>query len=421
MAVISTLREQKLIGGTLVIAPLRVCYSVWPAEAKKWTEFNHLSVGILHGKDKAAVLQAKHAIYVINPEGLQWLFSTLNGMKAWPFDNLIVDESTKFKNTQSLRFKSLKAVLPRFKRVLALTGTPTANRIEDIFGQVYLLDGGQRLGRFITHFRREYFDEMRHRMGFSQWIARADTGARVRDKVKDICLYMSAEDHLTMPERINNQITVELPAGVRADYKKIEQNFFATIGSAKVSAAHAAAAQMKLRQVVGGQVYGEDGVVTMHTEKLDALQDLVEEASGEPMLVAVSFQHEAVAIAKMLKKEFNIDAPYLGGGISATKSDAIANDWNAGKLPVLLAHPASVAHGLNLQAGGHTVVWYTLTWSLEDYDQLNRRVYRQGQTRGVIIHHIIAANTVDEDVLAALTSKDTTQKNFLSKLKRSAT
>jgi SNF2 family DNA or RNA helicase len=231
---------------------------------------------------------------------------------------------------------------------------------------------------------------------------------------------MSAEDHLTMPERIDNSITVELPAGVRSDYKKIENNFFATIGSEKVSVAHAAAAQMKLRQMVGGQVYSDARVVTMHTAKLDALQDLVEEASGEPMLVAVAFQHEADAIAKMLRKEFGIDAPYLGGGISAKKSDEIENDWNAGKLPVLLAHPASVAHGLNLQAGGHTVVWYTLTWSLEDYDQLNRRVYRQGQTRGVIIHHIIAANTVDGDVLAALTSKDTTQKNFLSKLKRSA-
>jgi SNF2 family DNA or RNA helicase len=173
--------------------------------------------------------------------------------------------------------------------------------------------------------------------------------------------------------------------------------------------------------MVGGQVYSEDGVATMHTVKLDALQDLVEEASGEPMLVAVNFQHEALAIQKMLKKEFNIDAPYLGGGISAKKSDEIAADWNAGKLPVLLAHPSSVAHGLNLQAGGHTVVWFTLTWSMEEYDQFNRRVYRQGQSRGVIIHHILAANTVDGDVLAALQSKDATQKGFLNKLKRSAT
>jgi SNF2 family DNA or RNA helicase len=420
MAVVSTLREQNVIGGTLVIAPLRVCYSVWPNEAKKWSEFSHLSVGILHGKDKDKVLAQKHAIYVINPEGLQWLFAALNGAKVWPFDNLIIDESTKFKNTQSQRFKAVKAVLPRFKRVLALTGTPCANRLEDIFGQVYLLDGGQRLGKYITHFHREYFDEQRNvRLGFSDWFPRKDTAERIRAKVEDVCLYMKAEDHLTMPERIDNQIAVELPESVRDDYRKIEQNFFATIGGKAVSAAHAAAAQMKLRQMVGGQVYSEEGVATMHTVKLDALEDLVEEASGEPMLVAVNFQHEAAAIQKMLRAKFKIDAPYLGGGISPVKSDAIAADWNAGKLPVLLAHPSSVAHGLNLQAGGHTVVWYTLTWSLEEYDQLNRRVYRQGQSRGVVIHHIIAANTVDETVLAALQSKDVTQKGFLNALKRS--
>lgn len=419
LAVADTLIKHGQIGAALVIAPLRVCYSVWPKEVKKWTEFSHLSVGILHGPRKAAVLAAKHDLYVINPEGLEWLFKTLANVAQWPFSMLVIDESTKFKNTSTQRFKAVKAVLPRFARVLALTGTPTANRLEDIFGQVNLLDNGVRLGRYVTHFRREYFDEYRHFMGFSQWLPRKDSAERIRAKVQDICLYMSAEDHLKMPEKIVNRIEVQLPTASLGDYARLERAFFTAVGDIKVSAAHAAAAQMKLRQMVGGQVYGEAGTVAhMHTAKLDALEDLIDEASGEPVLVAVTFQHEAEAIQKMLKAKFKIVAPYLGGGISATKSDAIANDWNAGKLPVLIAHPSSVAHGLNLQAGGHTVVWFTLTWSLEEYDQLNRRVYRQGQEHGVVIHHIVVANTVDDDVYTALTAKAAAQEGFLKQLKR---
>lgn len=419
LAVIDTLTKNKAARAALVIAPLRVCYSVWPKEAAKWTEFAHLSVGILHGRDKAATLAAKHDVYVINPEGLQWLFTALAGRTEWPFDVLIVDESTKFKNTQTVRFKSLKAHLPRFTRVLALTGTPTANRLEDIFGQVYLLDSGARLGKFITHFRREYFDEQRHFMGFSKWNPRADSAERIKDKVEDICMYMSAEDYLSMPKLTQNRIEVTLTPKALDAYSKIERAFFAVVSQVNVSAAHAAAVQMKLRQVVGGQVYGEAGEVAhIHDAKLEALEDLIEEAAGEPVLVAVSFKHEAEAIQQMLATKFQIDAPYLGDGISAVKSDAVATEWNAGKLPVLIAHPASVAHGLNLQAGGHTVVWYTLTWSLEQYDQLNRRVYRQGQEKPVIIHHIVAANTVDDDVFDALTGKAKAQASFLKCLKQ---
>ena len=413
LAVVNTLIEQKQITGTLVIAPLRVCYSVWPKEIAKWSEFNHLSIGILHGPKKDKVLRAKHDIYVINPEGLVWLFK----QNVWPFDNLIIDESTKFKNTSTQRFKQLRAVLPKFKRVLALTGTPTANRLEDIFGQVFLLDGGERLGRFMTHFRREYFNEHRHYMGFSEWKPRADSAKRIKDKVQDICLYMSDEDKLNMPKRIDNIIEVKLPEAVRGIYAQVEENFFTAIGDHKVSAAHTAAAQMKLRQVVGGQVYSDTGVLALHPAKLDALEDLIDEASGEPVLVAVNFRHEADAIQTMLYAKFKIIAPYLGGGISATKSDDIASQWNAGMLPVLIAHPASVAHGLNLQAGGHTVVWFTLTWSPEQYDQLNRRVYRQGQADAVIIHHIMATGTIDERVYTALQSKEANQHEFLSLLK----
>ena len=420
LAVIDVLRksQQPKFAATLVIAPLRVCYSVWPAEVKKWTEFAHLSVGVLHGPKKDKVLAEQHDIYVVNPEGVKWLLAALEGVKAWPFDCLVVDESTKFKNTGSERFKALRKVLPRFRRRLLLTGTPAANNIADIFGQVFIADNGARLGTYITHFRKQYFDEHRHYMGFSEWLPRADTNDRIRAAVQDICLYMQAEDYLTMPERTDNVIPVTLPAALRPLYKSVAKDFFAQLEAEhSISAAHAAAAQMKLRQVVGGQVYGDAGVETLHTVKVEALIDLIEEQQGQPLLVAVGFRHEADALAAAIKKEFGYAAPYLGGGVSAKASDDIAQRWNRGELPVLLAHPSSVAHGLNLQAGGNSVCWFTLTWSLEEYEQLNGRVYRQGQKRGVVIHHIIMQDTVDEVVYQALAAKTAVQTAFLRPLK----
>lgn len=408
-----------MIGATLVIAPLRVAYSVWPKERSKWQDFHAMSIGILHGPSKAKVLKEKHDVYVINYDGLKWLFgAALANGAAWPFDNLIVDESTKLKDTSTQRFKLLKSVLPKFKRRLLLTGTPAPNGLEGLFGQLYTLDSGERLGNYITKFRREYFDEHRHYLGFSQWLPRKDTEERIRNRIKDVCLYMSAEDHLKMPERIDNVIPVDLPESVRALYKSVEKDFFAKLeGEQSISAPHAAAAGMKLRQITGGAAYGDAGTSVLHDVKLNALMDLVDEASGTPMLVAVAFQHEADRIRQLLAKHYGIDAPYLGGGVSAKRSDEIASDWNAGKLPVLLAHPTSVAHGLNLQAGGHVVVWFSLTWNLEEYDQFNRRVYRQGQSKGVIIHHLIASGTIDETVYEALAAKDRNQKSLLNALR----
>jgi SNF2 family DNA or RNA helicase len=419
LAVVKVLQREKLIGGTLVIAPLRVCFSVWPKERDKWQDFHGMTIGILHGPKKHDVLKQKHDVYVINPEGIDWLFKALGGNGAWPFDNLIVDESTKFKHTATKRFKLLRDALPRFKRRLLLTGTPAPNNLQDLFGQVYLIDEGQRLGRYITHFRRTYFDEHRHYLGFSQWLPRKDTEERIKEKIKDACLYMSAEDHLKMPERIDNVIAVNLPADVMKTYASVEKDFFAKLdGENSVSAAHAAAAGMKLRQLTGGAVYDDNHAANaLHDVKLNALMDLVDEASGQPMLVAVAFQHEAERIKALLAKHYGIDAPYLGGGISPKATDVVVADWNAGKLPVLLAHPTSVAHGLNLQAGGHVVVWFSLTWNLEEYDQFNRRVYRQGQSKGVIIHHLIASKTIDETVYEALASKDRNQKSLLNALR----
>jgi SNF2 family DNA or RNA helicase len=400
----------------LIVAPLRVCYSVWPAEAKKWGA--DLKVAVLHGKNKLAALESDADVYCINPEGLRWLAT----QRLVPhFKVVVLDESTKFKNARTQRYKTLEHLVAKVPRVICLTGTPAANNIQDIWAQVKLLDGGERLGAFITHFRKRYFMSSLIRVGggrtVEEWIPRPDTAARVTAAIQDICMYMKAEDYLQMPELIYNTIPVDLPDEARDVYDVLERDLVADLGRDTVSAAHAAVVVNKLRQIVGGQVYADDSTQFLHTAKLDALIDLVEEQAGQPLLVACGFQHEADAIQRALKSEFGYDVPYLGGGISAKKSDDIAMLWNEGRLPVLLAHPSSVAHGLNLQAGGHAVAWYTLTWSLEEYDQFNRRVYRQGQKNSVIVHHLIAKDTVDERVVDVLQGKDRTQRGLLDLLK----
>lgn len=415
LAALEIFRDHKL-APTLIVAPLRVCYSVWPKEAAKWGA--DLKVAILHGAKKAKALDSGADVYCINPEGLRWLAT----QRLRPhFKVVVLDESTKFKNARAQRYKTLESMLDeRVKRVIALTGTPAANNLQDIWAQVKLLDGGQRLGRFITHFRKRYFIENLVRVGggrvVSDWAPKITTASDITKAIQDICMYMKAEDHLNMPELLFNSIEVDLPPEVRDVYETLARDLVADLGRDTLSASHAAVVVNKLRQITGGHVYADESTQAMHTVKIDALLDLVEEQAGQPLLVAVGFQHEADAIQRALKAE-GIDAPYLGGGISAKRSDEIASQWNAGKLPVLLAHPASVAHGLNLQAGGHAVCWYTLTWSLEEYDQFNRRVYRQGQEKTVIVHHLIARDTVDERVVEVLQGKDRTQRGLLNLLK----
>ena len=413
LAAYSVLRDNGAAKGLLVVAPLRPCYRVWPTEIAKWADFADMKCVVLHGSKKADLLRSKADVYVINYEGLAWLEKELAGMKEWPFDVLCLDESTKVKNTQTVRFKTMKRLRDRFSRVWALTGTPAPNGIENLFGQIFMLDGGERLGRFVTHFRREYFTEQRMYGGYSLWFPRADTQERVQAKISDITLALKAEDYLKMPRKIENRIEVDLPADALRVYKGIEDEFYAELGSGVVTAANAAAKGMKLRQVTGGGVYGTEGASELHAAKVDALLDLIEEQEGQPLLVAVQFEHEVERIRKAL----GYDAPYLGGGVSTTASNRIVDDWNAGKIPVLLAHPTSVAHGLNLQAGGNAVCWFSLTWNLEEFDQFNARVYRQGQTKPVTFHYIIASETIDDNVLTALRSKDRTQKALMNALK----
>lgn len=418
LTALRALHKGKHIRRVLIIAPLRVCFGVWPAEAKKWDDFTHLDVAVLHddnragGKEKA--LKSKAPICVINPEGLPWL---VKRKELRDFDVLIVDESTKFKNRDTQRFVLLKGMLGQFKWRWILTGTPAPNNLLDLWAQMFIVDDGARLTRFITHFRREYFDEVFN--GFArEYRPRPDTGARIRGQIKDVALYMAALDHLRMPELIENTISVELPPAALKDYRRVEDGLLAMVDDVAVSTAQASAISMKLRQLASGTVYGEGGDVGVsHDAKIEALVDLVEEQNGQPLLVAVAFQHEAEAIRKALCKEFGFEVPYLGGGISAPAGQRVAEQWNAGSLPVLLAHPASVAHGLNLQAGGRAVVWFTPTWSLEEYLQFNGRVWRQGQKHSVVVHHLVARGTIDETVIARIKGKDADQRSLLDMLK----
>lgn len=418
LACLKTLFKGKHAKRALIVAPLRVCYSVWPREAQKWDDFKGLDVAILHGPKKAEALASSAQICVINPEGLPWLEKS-GGWKD--FDVLVVDESTKFKNRDTLRFSILtKTVWTKAKWRWILTGTPAPNRLQDLWAQMFIVDAGERLSRYITHFRREYFFEVWN--GFArEYTPRPDAPERIKAKIEDVAMYLATVDHLNMPELLTNEIAVELSPAGRKAYQGIAKHAFAVLrGGEKVSVAQKSAAQMKLRQITGGSVYNDDdGASIVDLSKYHALMDLIDEQNGQPLLVAVGFQHEARELATRIAEEFGFRPPYLGGGMTAATGDKIAAEWNAGKHPVLLAHPASVAHGLNLQAGGHAVAWFTPTWSLEEYLQFNARVWRQGQKSDkVVVHHLVATDTVDEEVFAALSAKKNVQQSLLDALKK---
>jgi SNF2 family DNA or RNA helicase len=413
LAAFSVLHEQRQSKAMLVVAPLRPTYKVWPSEVSKWTDFEHLRVEVLHGPKKAEALKREADVYVINYEGLAWLIEQTNN-KPLPFDVLCLDESSRVKNTNTQRFKMLRKFRDRFSRVWILTGTPAPNGIENLFGQVYMIDAGKRLGRYVTHFRREYFYEYPQRGGYSIWEPREGAQKAIQDRISDVAMSLGVKDYLKMPRLIENIINVDLPASARGVYKSLENEFIAALESGVVTAANAAAKGMKLRQISSGGVYGSDGAATLHSAKLDALLDLIEEQEGQPLLVAVAFKHEVDRIRQALGR----DVPYLGDGISINKSNEIVDAWNRGEIPVLLAHPTSVAHGLNLQAGGNALVWFGLTWSQEEHQQMIARIWRQGQTRPCIVHYIIATDTIDERVVEVLREKERTQGALLNALKQ---
>lgn len=423
------LQHHKAIEATLVVAPIRPMYLTWPAEVAKWDQFKHLKVSIIHGTpvERIKAMRAEADIYIINPEMVDWLVASCGALAMFGVQPgmLVVDESTRFKNARSKRFQALKALLPYFPRSHILTGTPAPQSIEDLFAQVQIVDGGERLGRYITHFRKQFMESESIRVGggrtVEKWYPQPGSDVRVADRIKDISLRLQAEDYLVMPKLRFNHIPVTLPKHVLKTYDSIARDLVAkTRDGATLTAASAAAAVMKLRQIVNGWAYDAEGNSEfVHNNKISALCDLVEEQQGTPLLVGVAFVHEVEAIRAALKSVLpeGTPVPYLGGGVSAKAADQIVADWNAGKLPVLLAHPTSVAHGLNLQAGGHCVCWFGLTWSLEEHTQFNARVYRQGQTKPVVIHYLVALGTVDEDIAKALEAKSDVQASILNRLK----
>lgn len=385
------------VSKVLVIAPKRVAEDTWPKELEKWEHLTGLTSSLVLGSaaERKAALQRKAFLYIINRENVAWLVKN----HYWDFDMVVIDELSSFKSNKAERFKAMKKVRPMVTRIVGLTGTPAPNTLLDLWPQMYLMDMGQRLGRFIGGFRDRFFlPDKRNREIIYSYKPREGAEDAIYALISDICISMKAADYLDMPERIDNRIEVSMSPKERKLYDDFQKDMVLSIGDEELDAANAASLSNKLLQMANGAVYGEDKkVLPIHDRKLDALEDLVEAANGKPLLVAYWYKHDLQRIKARFKNVRCID----------TAKDI--DDWNAGQIPLALIHPASAGHGLNLQDGGCTIVWFGLTWSLELYQQLNARLWRQGQKHTVVIHHIVTKGTHDEDVMRALENKDTRQ------------
>jgi SNF2 family DNA or RNA helicase len=395
LAAFSLLKKKKLASKALVIAPLRPCYLVWPAEAEKWKDFQHLKVVVLHGKHKDELLNEEADVYVINPEGLDWLIGkrTERQFKALGFDTLLVDELTRFKKSTGKRFKLLKKFLPTFQRRWGLTGTPNPNGLLDLFGQMYVLDLGNALGQYVTHYRIMYFTNP-DGMGW-KWVPQHGAAERIYERLKPLCLRMEAKDYLELPQEIQNVISIDLPPKVEEMYDQLEEEMIAKMDAQLIVASNAASASVKLRQICNGGLYVDDdirsiikgakrGVMEVHDAKLDAVEELVDELSGSPLLLAYEFNHD---LDRLLAR-FGKDTPYVGSGVSPKRTAQIEADWNAGDIPLLLGQPASMGHGLNFQGGSaQHVGWFSMFWDLELYTQFLMRVLRQGNKSDRVFNH----------------------------------
>lgn len=383
-------------GKILVIAPKRVAEDTWPKELAKWEHLTGLSYSLVLGnqKQREEALSKKAFIYIINRENVVWLVKN----QAWDFDTVVIDELSSFKSNKAERFKALKKVRPKIQRVIGLTGTPAPNSLLDLWPQMYLLDMGQRLGRFIGGYRDRFFKpDKRNREIIYSYKPREGSEEKVYELISDICISMKAVDFLDMPERISNCIEVSMSQKEQELYDSFRRDMCLSIGDTELDAINAAGLSNKLLQMANGAVYGDDKkVLGIHDRKLDALEDLIEAANGKPLLIAYWYKHDLARISERFNVRF-IDTP------------KDIEDWNAGKIPVALIHPASAGHGLNLQDGGSTIVWFGLTWSLELYQQLNARLWRQGQKNTVVIQHIVTKGTHDEDVIKVLKTKDRSQ------------
>jgi SNF2 family DNA or RNA helicase len=395
-----------LVCKVLVIAPLRVARDTWPAEIKKWDHLKGLSYSVAVGTEKERIdaLKKQSTLYIINRENVDWLVHK-SGI-PFHFDMVVIDELSSFKSYGAKRFKSLLKVRPSVKRIVGLTGTPSSNGLMDLWAEFRILDLGQRLGRYISHYRNTYFkpDKRNAQIIFS-YKPLPGAEEEIYKQISDITISMKSTDYLKMPEYVSNEVFVTLSDKEWKVYSEFKEEMVANLGDEEIDAVNAAVLSGKLLQMANGAVYdSENKAHVIHDKKLDALEDLIEGANGKPVLVAYWYKHDL----ERIKDRFPV---------RQIQSSKDIEDWNNSMIPIAVIHPASAGHGLNLQSGGSTLIWFGLTWSLELYQQTNARLYRQGQRDTVIVHHIITKNTIDEDVLLALTKKEKTQDALIDAVK----
>ena len=399
------------INKTLVIAPKKVAEATWSKEAAKWDHLKNLRVIPVLGSETKRIkaLNTPGDIWVINRENVSWLVEYYRN--AWPFDMVIIDESSSFKSHQAKRFKSLKWIRPHIKRIVELTGTPAPNGLIDLWAQVYLLDGGQRLGKTIGGFRERFFEpDKRNAQQIFTYTPKLGADEAIHRLIGDICVSMKADDYLTLPKLIVNDIPVVLDEKAKKLYEKLEREMLLQVDENTIDAGSAAVLSNKLLQLCNGAVYDENhNVVEIHDCKIEAFLELIEQLNGQPALVFYNFQHDLTRLEKALSK--------TGLRVRRLNGPADEIDWNHRQIDVLLAHPASCAYGLNLQDGGNHVIWFGLNWSLELYQQANKRLHRQGQKQKVIVHHLVVEGGRDEDVAEALHDKGATQDKLIESLK----
>ena len=411
LTAITKLKAEDAICKVLVIAPLRVARNTWPSEIAKWDHLKNLDYAVAVGSEaeRKAAIRKDATVTIINRENVDWLINR-SGL-PFDFDMVVIDELSSFKSYGAKRFKALLKVRPFIKRIVGLTGTPSSNGLMDLWAEFRVLDFGKRLGRYITRYRLSYFepDKRNAQMVFS-YKPLPDAEKQIYEKISDITISMKSVDYLDMPECIINEVPVYMSEREQSVYDGFREDMVAKLKDDVIDAANAAVLSGKLLQMANGAVYDEDGASHhIHDRKLDALEDLIEGANGKPVLVAYWFKHDLERIEARLK---SLHIPYA----RLDKPDSIKR-WNNGEVPVMLIHPASAGHGLNLQAGGSTLIWFGLTWSLELYQQTNARLWRQGQKETVVLHHIICRDTIDEDVMEALKRKEKVQNDLINAVK----
>ncbi len=410
------LHDSYEVSRILVIAPLRVARDTWPQEIEKWDHLMGLRYSVVVGtpKERIAALSRKAELYIINRENVEWLVKHYAGRRL-PFDMLVIDELSSFKNSRAKRFLALKKVLSQFSRVVGLTGTPAPNGLEDLWPQIYLLDRGTRLGRTMRSYLDMYFDTPNSWLPYKHELKPGAEEA-IYQKLSDICVSMRAKDHLKMPERIDNVIELSLSTKEEKLYKQMERDMLLPYADGDVLALNAATLAGKLLQLSNGAVYDEfHNIRVVHGRKLDALEDLIEAANGKPVLIMYSYKHDLERIQARFGKydPKEPDKPC----VRELKTSQDMTDWNEGRIPVAVTQPASTGHGLNLQRGGSTIIWFGLNWSLELYEQANARLWRQGQKDTVVIHHLVVKGTMDEQVMMALRDKAADQNALMAAVK----